>query len=234
MSVMLAPEVPAFIRSTLTELEHDDALDSEAQDTNQNCFSYGMDKFSDHDIFKTSLIDAKLASSTFGKSCYDDGGFGDLEPARIDLDSESRSGDVWTYRPGEVLVKSQEWCPPISQCIEPVSKFLENNNELTMEGSVFDDEQLLSGLSPFVGTEDLPTMGSAGHYFGTCKPCAFAKTKGCKDGVACRFCHLCGAGEKQRRKKERRAAVAAERRMQQTRRWTNSHGGAPDWAYGSY
>lgn len=50
----------------------------------------------------------------------------------------------------------------------------------------------------------IPTIGSSKHFLGTCKPCAFANTKGCKDGSECNFCHLCGPGEKKRRKKEKR------------------------------
>ncbi|CAK0830710.1 unnamed protein product [Prorocentrum cordatum] len=46
-----------------------------------------------------------------------------------------------------------------------------------------------------------PNAGSAGHHLNRCKPCAFANTKGCKDGPDCAFCHLCEPGEKKRRKK---------------------------------
>jgi len=56
---------------------------------------------------------------------------------------------------------------------------------------------------PEVGTEELPTIGSRGHKFGMCKPCAFLHTKGCKNGTDCRFCHLCERGEKKQRRRER-------------------------------
>jgi hypothetical protein len=54
-----------------------------------------------------------------------------------------------------------------------------------------------------LGSETLPTVGSAGHRIGKCKPCAFLYKKGCLNGMACPFCHLCEEGEKQRRQKER-------------------------------
>jgi len=54
-----------------------------------------------------------------------------------------------------------------------------------------------------LGSETLPTVGSAGHRIGKCKPCAFLHKKGCLNGTACPFCHLCEEGEKQRRQKER-------------------------------
>lgn len=52
-------------------------------------------------------------------------------------------------------------------------------------------------------SSDLPSLGSAGHQFGQCKPCAFVHTKGCMSGRACQFCHLCDRDEKKRRQRER-------------------------------
>lgn len=60
---------------------------------------------------------------------------------------------------------------------------------------------------PELGSPELPTVGSAGHHAGTCKPCAFYHTKGCGNGVNCSFCHLCPAGEKKRRQKEKVAML---------------------------
>jgi len=56
---------------------------------------------------------------------------------------------------------------------------------------------------PELGSAELPTVGSAQHHAGGCKPCAFAHTKGCENGVNCQFCHLCEPGEKKRRQKQR-------------------------------
>jgi hypothetical protein len=58
-------------------------------------------------------------------------------------------------------------------------------------------------LAPHQATGDLPSMGSAHHKAGRCKPCAFFHTKGCQNDKACLFCHLCPPGEKQRRKRLR-------------------------------
>jgi len=54
-----------------------------------------------------------------------------------------------------------------------------------------------------LGSPAMPTIGSAGHGSGTCKPCAFVFSKGCDNGTECQFCHLCDAGEKRRRQKEK-------------------------------
>eukprot|EP00931_Biecheleriopsis_adriatica_P111488 TRINITY_DN8587_c0_g1_i2.p1 TRINITY_DN8587_c0_g1~~TRINITY_DN8587_c0_g1_i2.p1 ORF type:complete len:230 (-),score=54.27 TRINITY_DN8587_c0_g1_i2:143-832(-) len=52
---------------------------------------------------------------------------------------------------------------------------------------------------------ELPSVGSADHERGTCKPCAFLHSKGCVSGSKCQFCHLCDSGEKKKRQKEKRA-----------------------------
>jgi len=63
-------------------------------------------------------------------------------------------------------------------------------------------------------TEQLPSIGSAGHRLGQCKPCAFMHTKGCSSGADCQFCHICEPGEKQRRQKEKRAFFGTMRQLQ--------------------
>eukprot|EP00403_Amphidinium_massartii_P032099 CAMPEP_0178438082 /NCGR_PEP_ID=MMETSP0689_2-20121128/35373_1 /TAXON_ID=160604 /ORGANISM="Amphidinium massartii, Strain CS-259" /LENGTH=227 /DNA_ID=CAMNT_0020060401 /DNA_START=78 /DNA_END=761 /DNA_ORIENTATION=+ len=57
----------------------------------------------------------------------------------------------------------------------------------------------------------LPSVGSAGHAAGTCKPCAFFHTKGCRHGTQCEFCHLCDEGEKKRRRRDKVALLRAVR-----------------------
>jgi hypothetical protein len=49
------------------------------------------------------------------------------------------------------------------------------------------------------------SVGSTGHHFGRCKPCAFFWKDGCKDGQACQFCHSCRSDEKKKRTKEKLA-----------------------------
>mmetsp|Transcript_119842 Transcript_119842/g.310943 ORF Transcript_119842/g.310943 Transcript_119842/m.310943 type:complete len:370 (-) Transcript_119842:35-1144(-) len=61
---------------------------------------------------------------------------------------------------------------------------------------------------------ELPSIGSAEHHKGTCKPCAFIFKDGCQAGIECRFCHLCEQGEKRRRKREHKAAKRALRHGQ--------------------
>eukprot|EP00440_Ansanella_granifera_P036426 gb/GFBE01039525.1/.p1 GENE.gb/GFBE01039525.1/~~gb/GFBE01039525.1/.p1 ORF type:complete len:241 (+),score=43.09 gb/GFBE01039525.1/:1-723(+) len=57
------------------------------------------------------------------------------------------------------------------------------------------------------GTPECPSVGSAGHAFGICKPCDFMYRTNCRSGAACKFCHLCGPGETRRRKKQKKSLV---------------------------
>jgi hypothetical protein len=65
--------------------------------------------------------------------------------------------------------------------------------------------------SPVLGSPELPTVGSAEHASGQCKPCAFVfKPAGCGNGVDCAFCHLCHPSEKKRRQKEKKALLKSQ------------------------
>merc|ERR1712232_146690 len=65
--------------------------------------------------------------------------------------------------------------------------------------------------SPLPGSPEMPTVGSAQHHLGECKPCAFFwKPAGCSNGVDCVYCHLCDAQEKKRRQKEKKALIKAQ------------------------
>merc|ERR1719215_1340219 len=57
---------------------------------------------------------------------------------------------------------------------------------------------------------EYPSVGSALHHKGECKPCAFFwKSVGCQSGKDCQFCHLCDADERKRRNKEKKMAMYA-------------------------
>jgi len=65
---------------------------------------------------------------------------------------------------------------------------------------------------PEVGSPEMPSVGSVGHWDGNCKPCAFM-ARGCSSGVNCPFCHLCDMNEKKRRRKDKISF------MRELRRW---------------
>jgi len=59
----------------------------------------------------------------------------------------------------------------------------------------------------------LPSIGSAKHAIGQCKPCAwFWKVESCQWGAECQHCHLCPMGELRRKKKERRTEAKEVKR----------------------
>mmetsp|Transcript_36126 Transcript_36126/g.93195 ORF Transcript_36126/g.93195 Transcript_36126/m.93195 type:complete len:262 (-) Transcript_36126:454-1239(-) len=62
---------------------------------------------------------------------------------------------------------------------------------------------------PMVGGASCPSVGSAGHHLGLCKPCDFVHRKSCYSGASCKFCHLCGLTENRRHKKENRRRASA-------------------------
>eukprot|EP00429_Kryptoperidinium_foliaceum_P019932 CAMPEP_0176046616 /NCGR_PEP_ID=MMETSP0120_2-20121206/23148_1 /TAXON_ID=160619 /ORGANISM="Kryptoperidinium foliaceum, Strain CCMP 1326" /LENGTH=197 /DNA_ID=CAMNT_0017380029 /DNA_START=42 /DNA_END=635 /DNA_ORIENTATION=+ len=65
-----------------------------------------------------------------------------------------------------------------------------------------------SGSPEAVVAGELPSIGSALHAVGGCKPCAWnRKAAGCFKGAACEFCHLCDDGAVAKKKRERRARV---------------------------
>eukprot|EP00438_Fugacium_kawagutii_P008870 Skav200652 [mRNA] locus=scaffold2539:141299:142990:+ [translate_table: standard] len=56
----------------------------------------------------------------------------------------------------------------------------------------------------------VPSVGSALHESGKCKPCAwFHKPAGCSNGDSCAHCHLCPEDEIRNRKKAKEAALRA-------------------------
>lgn len=65
---------------------------------------------------------------------------------------------------------------------------------------------LYSMLMPTVGS--LPSIGSAMHGSGKCKPCAwFWKQRGCLNGQECGHCHICPDGEIKSRRLEKVSAM---------------------------
>lgn len=66
------------------------------------------------------------------------------------------------------------------------------------------------------GAPGLPSVGSACHHLGLCKPCDFLhrSSEGCKAGADCKFCHVCGPDENSRRRAVKKDAMRALRQWQ--------------------
>eukprot|EP00971_Amphidinium_carterae_P170067 3369687-Amphidinium_carterae.1 len=85
---------------------------------------------------------------------------------------------------------------------QPFHSSIEAARESVAEGVATQVLCLDQALSPLGG--DLPSVGSAEHPLGTCKPCAFFHKNGCEKGPECSFCHLCDDEEVKKRKREKK------------------------------
>merc|ERR1712228_553209 len=75
------------------------------------------------------------------------------------------------------------------------------------------------------GSPGCPSVGSAGHHLGLCRPCDFMfRGDGCRAGSKCQYCHLCPRGELQRRKKNKKAAFRMIKRMTACEVWPQTFG----------
>jgi len=61
---------------------------------------------------------------------------------------------------------------------------LQNAGCVVADGTHVEQSQNLK-----LGCPILPSIGSAGHHMGLCKPCAFGDY--CRNGAKCEFCHIC-------------------------------------------
>jgi hypothetical protein len=104
--------------------------------------------------------------------------------------------------------------PPSYQCPSS-AKVLQLEHMLAFDGSASAESSTTEDQDapPRLGSAELPSVGSLGHYMRRCKPCAFVTRTGCGNGIQCNFCHLCSAGEKKRRRKEKRLLISAARRL---------------------
>eukprot|EP00929_Paragymnodinium_shiwhaense_P111608 TRINITY_DN7992_c0_g1_i1.p1 TRINITY_DN7992_c0_g1~~TRINITY_DN7992_c0_g1_i1.p1 ORF type:complete len:841 (-),score=187.90 TRINITY_DN7992_c0_g1_i1:297-2819(-) len=89
----------------------------------------------------------------------------------------------------------------LSSCVVPQTSCdaMSNSQQSTAMSDPAGDHE--AAVSSNISYGEIPSMGSAGHADGTCKPCAFLYTKGCENAADCEFCHLCEPGEKKRRRK---------------------------------
>lgn len=116
----------------------------------------------------------------------------------------SQDADTAAFTPHPVLAYEPPPQPPAAPYVVPPRRVAP-----AMDAPMCPPQLGMSEVlpDPMLGTFDMPTVGSAWHRLGTCKPCAFLHTKGCGNGVECEFCHLCAPGEKKRRKKARQAVA---------------------------
>jgi len=94
------------------------------------------------------------------------------------------------YQPGQVMKMMA------AECLSPNAR----KPRLDLDKALPEENQ---------GSPECPSIGSAGHHLGICKPCDFMYRTDCRAGFSCQFCHLCPPGETRRRKKQKQAARRA-------------------------
>mmetsp|Transcript_38626 Transcript_38626/g.84119 ORF Transcript_38626/g.84119 Transcript_38626/m.84119 type:complete len:264 (+) Transcript_38626:100-891(+) len=143
---------------------------------------------------------------------------------------EASEGRDPFYDPGELLAMESAYLPVLSSPSWQVSGAVDADGEFhdhdCSSGDSLAEAPLCSRAwatsamptkAPagqqlyLLGSPQLPTLGSEGHFLGMCKPCAFVFKGGCNNGIECEFCHLCQPGEKKRRKKVSRQAMRQDR-----------------------
>jgi hypothetical protein len=141
-----------------------------------------------------------------------------LKPARLELPSRHfalKPGLLTGTRDDFVCQQSQcstvDTTPEVSPPFSPRTMLLSMDFSSVVSASGYSEEIVGSAYEEAVAA--LPTVGSARHLVGKCKPCAFAFKEGCESGASCEFCHLCPPGEKKRRKKHRKEVARHTRVM---------------------
>jgi len=160
-------------------------------------------------------------------------------PPKLPL-QRGESQKARTYQPGKLLVEAaaikhdsdnRSQCSTVDSLLEATpATSLPSSSPARSAASPEDMTRRLSGMGeatafgglppakPLPGllgapVVSLPSAGSAGHFAGRCKPCAFVQAKGCQSGIDCKFCHLCEPGEKKRRLREKKAFFGAQREL---------------------
>jgi len=148
-----------------------------------------------------SLEEARSACGQEDDSASD-AGISQCSTADTDFQRDS-SGTGSDYCPGSVLKMS-------ASLMDSESEASEEPRRLQLEAALPEAPR---------GCPGCPSIGSAGHHLGLCKPCDFVGRGGCRRGYDCQFCHLCPPGENRRRKKAKQAAARMQSLMASAAMW---------------
>jgi len=112
-----------------------------------------------------------------------------------------------------------DFCPSEGSSSTGIKGSTKESEEDIREDEIPEERERVSAKAPSrthnVGPADDPqniSIGSAGHYEGMCRPCAWFIKAGCFKGKDCGYCHLCGEGVCQQRRKERHVHANQKRR----------------------
>jgi hypothetical protein len=163
--------------------------------------------------------------------CFEPGTSYAFECVSTDDTGESCGVDSVASGDGDAEERMAETMDNMAETIEGATdadswkKFEHSTDAIVLDllGCVAEDVAMHCLMEPaadtWTGLAAMPSVGSRGHYAGSCKPCAFFLKEGaiCANGAECFFCHLCEPGEKKKRKQEMKKARGAYRQAMQTR-----------------
>jgi len=144
------------------------------------------------------------ADTSGGSEMLDEGKKESLAPppgivqTKEDLDEDvvQNEGEGAAIAPASILQRRGQ-----RALTEPVNLHWIASNILS-EADAEEDDRVEDGKMPG------PSIGSASHGTGGCRPCAwYWKPDGCQNGENCMHCHMCPAGEIKTRKKARLASL---------------------------
>jgi len=129
----------------------------------------------------------------------------------LEIDVEKQTGDV--EHPALRSISLEEYLRDLEVKYQNMEEYDEISTKANTEEDtapptpeiLSDSEEEAKPVISLSSSLGLWSVGSAGHSYGNCKPCAFLwkYASGCQSGTNCEFCHLCPAGEKKRRKKDK-------------------------------
>lgn len=200
---------PLRVRNTFIEVQTGRPASLEGFLQERQAFSLPTSLISEPgaELLATDVTGVKVGG--FGQVPYQPGALLAQSALFLDQDVRSECSTMDTVRSGSrtappspprELVAFQPVAPATVGLVAPM---------LEQQVPVLRLEEALA--EPKIASDTFPTVGSAGHYVGQCKPCAFYYTKGCGNGAECKFCHLCENGEKKRRQKDKRAFLSTMR-----------------------
>jgi len=138
----------------------------------------------------------------------------DLDP---DCDSEPPVCESSVFGPGKRCAATSCWSSETCSTVDPTEDWPSPPPSPRLSecigappGLGMPHENL--AVDSCCGDAHCPSVGSAQHHLGLCRPCDFLARGVCQAGAQCQYCHLCTAADSKRWKIMRRKFARAEAR----------------------
>lgn len=117
----------------------------------------------------------------------------ELAQVRKDMRGSSSQLELWDVDAAIAACNPQEKSvvAPSPPCATPLVYTSGDDAEEKEEEFYMPKRAKDAAVNPETEGGSLPSVGSAAHAMGTCRPCHYAHTKnGCEKGMCCGFCHF--------------------------------------------